>query len=117
VINTSDVTAQKKKKNNGGYGYNVPSQPPQMRKAERKSVPYLSDEAVDLIATYIVPVNAAVCILLAIAEVCLGARTWSEGVVIGGGYLPGLVLGVVLWARRELRVVDMTELERLKARN
>lgn len=40
--------------------------------------------------------------------------TWSEGVVLGGGYLPGFVLGVVLWARRELRVVDLGELEKLK---
>jgi hypothetical protein len=33
---------------------------------------------------------------------------------IGGGYVPGLILTVVLWARRELRVVDLGELERLR---
>lgn len=28
--------------------------------------------------------------------------------------MPGFVLSVVMWARRELRVVDLGELERLK---
>jgi hypothetical protein len=108
-------TQTRKKKYSGGYGYNVTSSSEQQgRRAERKTVPYVSDESADLIAKYIVPANAAVCVLLAIVEVCFGARTWSEGVMIGGGYLPGLVLSVVLWARRELRVVDMTDLEKLK---
>ena len=34
--------------------------------------------------------------------------------VVGGGYVPGVVLGVILWARRELRAVDMVELERAR---
>jgi hypothetical protein len=36
---------------------------------------------------------------------------------VGGGYMPGLVFSVVMWARRELRVVDMGELERLRYRS
>jgi hypothetical protein len=51
--------------------------------------------------------------VLAVLELWQG-RTWSEGVMVGGGYLPGFMLSVVLWARRELRVVDMGELEKLK---
>lgn len=51
--------------------------------------------------------------LLAVAELAQG-RTWSEGMMIGGGYVPGLILTVVLWARRELRVVDLGELEKLR---
>ena len=66
-----------------------------------------------MLAKYIVPANAGICVLLAILELLRG-RSWSEGVAVGGGYLPGFVLSVVLWARRELRVMDMSELEKLK---
>lgn len=84
--------------------------------AQRRPVPYLSEEAAEALARYIVPGNAALCGVLAIFELWKG-REWSEGLSIGGGYLPGLVLAVVLWARRELRVVDLGELERLRVRN
>ncbi|KZM25057.1 uncharacterized protein EKO05_0007569 [Ascochyta rabiei] len=83
---------------------------------ERKQVPWLSDEAQEVLAQYIVPANGAVCGLLAVAEVVQG-RAWSEGMMVGGGYLPGLVLTVVLWARRELRVVDMSALQQLASRS
>lgn len=76
-------------------------------------MPYISDETADHLAKYIVPANAGIAILLALLELVRG-RSWSEGVVVGGGYLPGVVLSVVLWARRELRVMDMSELEKLK---
>ena len=63
-----------------------------------------------LLARYIVPVNGVVCGVLALLELLLG-REWREGMMVGGGYLPGLVLSVVLWARRELRSVDMSGLQ------
>lgn len=67
-----------------------------------------------MLARYIVPGNGVVCGLLAVAELVQG-REWREGMMIGGGYLPGLVLTVILWARRELRVVDMSELQQLRS--
>ena len=63
-----------------------------------------------LLARYIVPVNGVVCGVLALLELLRG-REWREGMRVGGGYLPGLVLSVVLWARRELRSVDMSGLQ------
>jgi hypothetical protein len=78
-------------------------------------VPYLSEKAADMVAQYIVPANAGVCVLFAILELWQG-RAWSEGLMTGGGYLPGLVLGTLLWARRELRTLDLGELEKLKIR-
>jgi hypothetical protein len=104
-----------KAKYTGGYGYNVATSDARATKAERRPVPYLSEEAADLMAQYIVLANAGVCVLFAIVELWQG-RAWSEGVMIGGGYLPGLVLGTLLWARRELRTVDLGELEKLKSR-
>lgn len=82
-------------------------------KNERPPVPYIPYEIADILAQYIVPINSAICIILALVEL-YQRRTWSDGVVLGGGYLPGFVLSVVLWARRELRVVDLGELEKLK---
>ncbi|KAF9693720.1 hypothetical protein EKO04_008144 [Ascochyta lentis] len=86
------------------------------RVGERKEVPWLSDEIQEVLARYIVSANGAVCALLAVMEMVQG-RTWSEGMMVGGGYLPGLVLTVVLWARRELRVVDMSALQRLASQS
>jgi hypothetical protein len=107
IINTSELKTQKK----GGYGWNVPASAD--AKHECRPVPYLSDDIAELVGKYIVPANGAMCVLLALLELWQG-RTWSEGMMVGGGYLPGFVLSVVLWARRELRVVDLGELEKLK---
>jgi hypothetical protein len=104
-----------KTKKQGGYGWNT-SAPSDTTKQERTPVPYLSDEVTDLVAKYIVSANGVMCVLLALLELWQ-RRTWSEGIMVGGGYLPGFVLSVVLWARRELRVVDMGELEKLKYRS
>ncbi|KAH7094633.1 hypothetical protein FB567DRAFT_510643 [Paraphoma chrysanthemicola] len=115
IIHTEDLKkgpASTKKKVGGGYGWKVPSIP-EPSTHERKPVPFLSDELADLAAKYIVPANAAICIVLAVVEL-LRRRGWSEGIEIGGGYLPGFVMSVVLWLRRELRVMDMSELEKLK---
>ena len=78
--------------------------------AEGREVTWLSDEMQALLARYIVPVNGVVCGVLALLELLRG-REWREGMMVGGGYLPGLVLSVVLWARRELRSVDMSGLQ------
>jgi L-aminopeptidase/D-esterase-like protein len=76
-------------------------------------VPYLSGATVELVAQWIVAANGLLCAVLAVAEM-LQERPWGEGMTVGGGYLPGLVLAVVMFARRELRAVDMSELERLQ---
>jgi hypothetical protein len=82
---------------------------------ETPPVPYISRETADVLKTYAVPVNGAICAVLAVWELIM-RREWSQGIMIGGGYLPGLVFGVCMWARRELRVVDLGELERLRYR-
>jgi hypothetical protein len=82
---------------------------------ETPPVPYISRETAEVLKTYAVPVNGVVCAVLAVGELIMG-REWSQGVTIGGGFLPGLVFGVCMWARRELRVVDLGELERLRYR-
>jgi len=69
----------------------------------------------EMLAKYMVPANAALCGILAFAELWKG-REWSEGMGVGGGYLPGLIFAVVLFARRELRTMDLSELERLRDR-
>jgi hypothetical protein len=73
----------------------------------------LPEPVARLLAQHVVRLNAALCVALAVHEVAQG-RPWSEGMVVGGGYVPGVVLGVILWARRELRAVDMVELERAR---
>lgn len=99
----------------GGYGLSpATSATASARSEERVRVPWLSEEVQELLARYIVPGNGVVCGLLAVAELVQG-REWREGMMIGGGYLPGLVLTVILWARRELRVVDMSELQQLRS--
>ena len=39
-----------------------------------------------------------------------------DGLFVEAGYLPLLICLVVLWARTELRIIDMSALERLKVR-
>ncbi|KAL5402071.1 hypothetical protein PMIN03_010967 [Paraphaeosphaeria minitans] len=86
---------------------------PSAPKAERRPVPYISDATAEVVARYIVAANGVLCGVLAVAEMLQG-RSWGAGMSVGGGYLPGLVFTVVLFARRELRAVDMSELERLR---
>ncbi|CAI6338389.1 unnamed protein product [Periconia digitata] len=82
-------------------------------RARRDAVPFISEEVAVLLEKYIVPVNAAICVFLGLIELGKG-QTWGEGMLIGGGYVPGFVLAVVMFARRELRVVDLGELEKLR---
>ena len=75
-------------------------------------MPWISEAAAEVVAEWIVLANAAVCGVLAVVEVLQG-RSWGEGLIVGGGFLPGVIMGVVMLARRELREVDMSALERL----
>ncbi|KAH6639626.1 hypothetical protein C7974DRAFT_135583 [Boeremia exigua] len=95
----------------GGYGLNTSTS---ARQTGRREVPGLSDEVQELLAQYCVPANGVLCALSVVLELVQG-REWREGMMIGGGYLPGLVLTVVLWARRELRVLDLSELQQLRS--
>jgi hypothetical protein len=114
ILTTSDLKARTaKRKGGGGYGFNTPSSASATQAAQRRPVPYLSDEVTEVLAKYIVSANAGICLMLVILEF-FSSREWSESLAIGGGFLPGFVLSVVLWARNELRVVDMGELEKLK---
>lgn len=74
---------------------------------------YLSPEIVELLRNYVISANSAICAILATVELFQG-RSWSEGMMIGGGYVPGLVWTFILWTRRELRTLDLGELERLR---
>lgn len=119
ILETSDPNNTRNKGkaiNRGSYGYNVPPTHEQAGPTGRKHVPYISDGVADLLARYIIPGNAVVCGILAVHELWQG-RAWREGMMVGGGYLPGLILTTILWARRELRVVDLGELERLRYRS
>ncbi|PSN64008.1 hypothetical protein BS50DRAFT_576634 [Corynespora cassiicola Philippines] len=111
-----DASDLKGKRGAAGKAISRDAQGRKAEEAERKPVPYLSEEAVELVARYIVPVNAALCAALALMEVWQG-REWSEGVTIGGGYVPGVIMMVVMFARRELRTVDLGELEKLRYRS
>ncbi|KAF2872480.1 hypothetical protein BDV95DRAFT_492341 [Massariosphaeria phaeospora] len=106
----SDPSRKGKSISRDSHGLRAAAQTP-----DRPAVPYVSNETADLLARYIVTVNGVVCMLLAVAELWRG-KEWKEGIMIGGGYVPGTVLAVVLWARRELRVVDLGELEKLRYR-
>lgn len=79
------------------------------------NLPFLDADQAELVRRYIVPVNGAICVILALWEFWQ-RRSWSEGVIVGGGFAPGLVLGVILYARKELRVLDLGELEGLRYR-
>lgn len=75
-------------------------------------MPYISESTADAIADNIITVNRALCGMLALSEVWV-ERDWSQGFMVGGGFLPGLICFVVLWARTELRIIDMDVLEEL----
>ncbi|KAF1940825.1 hypothetical protein EJ02DRAFT_379136 [Clathrospora elynae] len=96
----------------GGYGYKTPSGEKGDEKLGRRPVPYISTGTADMLADYIVMANRAVCGILALYEIWLG-RSYTEGLTIGGGFLPGVICLVILWARTELRIVDMAALEKL----
>lgn len=98
----------------GGYGIypKTPSWEQPTEKSVRRPVPYISAEVADKIGDYIMPINRAVCGLLALYEVWL-ARDWSEGFMVGGGFLPGVICLVILWARTELRIIDMEVLDKI----
>ncbi|CAO2658647.1 Nn.00g063700.m01.CDS01 [Neocucurbitaria sp. VM-36] len=112
--NTSDPKKKRTAESTRAYGSKVAPWEKQAVKPGRRPVPYVSDEVADGLAEYIVMVNRAVCGALALVELWQG-RGWSEGLMVGGGYLPGLICMIVLYARTELRIIDMDELERLRA--
>lgn len=82
---------------------------------ETQRVPYLSSDTAEIVRKYIITANSSLCVILALWEL-MQRRSWSEGMMIGGGYIPGFVFAVILWARQELRVMDLGELERLRYR-
>ena len=96
-------------------GYRVAPWGKQSVKPERRPVPYISSEIAELLAAHIVTVNRAIGGLLALLELWKG-KEWSDGFMVGGGFLPLLICVIVLWARTELRIIDMDALEKLKAR-
>ncbi|KAF2018216.1 hypothetical protein BU24DRAFT_421229 [Aaosphaeria arxii CBS 175.79] len=114
--NTSPTaTAANKPKIYGSHARKDATIPVFLTAPQSKEVPYVSPDTAEYLRRYAIPVNAALCAAWAVAEALLGGgRSWREGMMIGGGYVPGFVLAVVLWARRELRVVDMGELERVR---
>ncbi|KAF2117553.1 hypothetical protein BDV96DRAFT_611310 [Lophiotrema nucula] len=111
---SSAISPSKKGKSTGrgSYGYRVPAQPT----TSEEPLPYLTEDTSALVRKYLVGVNGAICAILALYELTQG-RSWSEGMMVGGGYVPVFVLAVIMWARRELRVVDLGELERLRYRS
>ncbi|KAF1839224.1 hypothetical protein BDW02DRAFT_540106 [Decorospora gaudefroyi] len=112
----TDPSKGKGKPMRASYGIyaKTPSWEKPSEREVRRPVPYVDQRTADVVGDYIVLVNRAVCGLLALFEVWL-ARDWSEGFMVGGGYLPGLICMVVLWARTELRIIDMDGLEKMNA--
>lgn len=102
-----------KSKSKPGFGYKVPPWEAPVEKPGRRPVPYVSTEVADVLADWIVIVNRAVCGILALYELWRGTE-WSRGLMIGGGFLPGLICLVVLYARTELRIIDLNALEKLQ---
>lgn len=109
-----NAASARKTKNKTRIGiYNkTPSWEKTTEKSVRRPVPYLSESTADAIADNIVTVNRALCGILALSEVWI-EREWSQGFMVGGGFLPGLICFVVLWARTELRIIDMDALEEM----
>ncbi|EMD60175.1 hypothetical protein COCSADRAFT_175267 [Bipolaris sorokiniana ND90Pr] len=101
-----------KSKSRIGIYDKTPSWEKTAEKSVRRPVPYISESTADAIAANIMTVNRAVCGILALSEVWM-ERDWSQGFMVGGGFLPGLICFVVLWARTELRIIDMDALEEL----
>ncbi|EUC50035.1 hypothetical protein COCMIDRAFT_32606 [Bipolaris oryzae ATCC 44560] len=110
-----DAASARKTKNNKpriGIYDKTPSWEKTTEKSVRRPVPYISETTADAIAENIITVNRALCGILALSEVWV-ERDWSQGFMVGGGFLPGLICFVVLWARTELRIIDMDALEEL----
>lgn len=87
------------------------SQPSIFSAPTSKSVPYISSETSELLRRYTIPTNTAIVAILAMLEPFRG-RTWSEGLSIGGGFVPLFIWGVVLGARSELRSIDFEDLNK-----
>ncbi|OAL48669.1 hypothetical protein IQ07DRAFT_570087 [Pyrenochaeta sp. DS3sAY3a] len=96
-----------------GYAGKTPPWEKEAQKSGRRAVPFVSEKVADVLAEYIVAANRAVAGVLALLELRSG-KHWVEGLGIGGGYLPLVVCIVILYARTELRIIDMDELKRLK---
>ncbi|KAL6703229.1 hypothetical protein ACN47E_010091 [Coniothyrium glycines] len=97
----------------GGYGHQVPPWEKTPEKPGRRPVPYVAPSTADLLAEHLVTVNRAVCGVLALLELWRGTA-YSEALMVGGGFLPGVICLVILYARTELRIISMDELERLQ---
>ncbi len=97
----------------GSYSFSAPRDSQVAGSHQRPEVPYISSEVADWLAAYLTKGNIVVAGCLAVHEACWGSE-WGHRFMIEGGYLPVLICFVVLWARRELRVIDMSGLERLK---
>ncbi|CBX91947.1 hypothetical protein LEMA_P046530.1 [Plenodomus lingam JN3] len=86
--------------------------PPWERTGEtpgRRPVPWLSASTADFLAQWLVVGNRALCGVLALYDVFLGTA-WADRLAVGGGFLPGLVCMLILWARTELRIIDVEQL-------
>ncbi|KAH9876329.1 hypothetical protein J1614_004208 [Plenodomus biglobosus] len=78
-------------------------------KPGQRPVPWISSELADFLAQWIVLVNRAVCGIFALYEVWLGSE-WMQRFSIGGGFLPLVICMVILYARTELRIIDVEQL-------
>ncbi|ORY03943.1 hypothetical protein BCR34DRAFT_492009 [Clohesyomyces aquaticus] len=92
-----------------------PTETPASTDNDTRPLPYLTPEQSALVRRYLIPANALLCAIFALYELSQG-RAWSEGMMIGGGYVPGFIFAVILVARRELRTFDLGELEGLRYR-
>ncbi|KAF2490928.1 hypothetical protein BU16DRAFT_530514 [Lophium mytilinum] len=90
------------------------SKPPQQRKPNPHAHLDIEGDSESPLRRYITYLNGALVVVLALRELSSG-RGWREGMA-GGGYVPGFVYAVVLFARTQLRAVDVGVLEGLRYR-